>query len=58
MKMNVEGIADLETKMNIQGIGGDLQAVVGRIDLNKDEKMKSTKGNITSIQNFLARFKF
>ena len=52
--MNVEGVADLETKTNVEGVGGDLQAVVHPIDLNEDEKMKSTKGNITSIQIFLA----
>ena len=56
MKMNVEGVADLETKMNVQGVGGEIRAVVHPIDLNKDEEMKRTKGSITSIQNFLARF--
>ena len=56
MKMNVEGVADLETKTNVEGVGGEIRAVVHPIDLNEDKKMKRTKGNITSIQNSLARF--
>ena len=54
---NVQGVADHEMKTNVESVvGGDLRAVVNPIDLNEDEKMKRTKGNITSIQNFLARF--
>ena len=56
LKTNAEGVADLETKTNVEGVGGDLRAVVRPIDLNEDKKMKRTKGNITSIQNSLARF--
>ena len=40
MKMNVEGVADLETKTNVKGVGRDLRAVVHPIDLNEDEKNK------------------